>query len=146
MIQWHDEDLRCLELIQLGDRYRRYRLTDTDAETAMAGSLRRYGQLSPLVVCLRAETYEVLDGFKRLAAARTLGLKTLRVRLLEADERLAKAAIYGLNATGGRPQEWEEAWIVHALVREDGMTQVEVADSWAGTRAGCADGWPWSRS
>ncbi len=128
MIQWHDEDLRCLELIQLGDRYRRYRLTDTDAETAMAGSLRRYGQLSPLVVCLRAETYEVLDGFKRLAAARTLGLKTLRVRLLEADERLAKAAIYGLNATGGRPQEWEEAWIVHALVREDGMTQVEVAE------------------
>jgi len=43
MIQWHDEDLRCLELAQVGDRYRRYRLTDTDAETAMAGSLRRYG-------------------------------------------------------------------------------------------------------
>ena len=41
---------------------------------------------------------------------------------------LAKAAIYGLNDTGRRPQEWEEAWIVHALVREDGMTQVEVAE------------------
>jgi ParB-like chromosome segregation protein Spo0J len=94
----------------------------------MAGSLRRYGQLSPLVVCLREETHEVLDGFKRLAAARALGLKTLRTRLLEADERMAKAAIYGLNDTGRRPQEWEEAWIVHALVREDGMTQVEVAD------------------
>ena len=34
----------------------------------------RYGQLTPLVVCLREETFEVLDGFKRLAAARTLGL------------------------------------------------------------------------
>ena len=128
MALWHDEDVRLLDVAQLGDRYRRYRFTDPDAETAMAGSLRRYGQLSPLVVCLREETHEVLDGFKRLAAARALGLKTLRARLLEADERMAKAAIYGLNDTGRRPQEWEEAWIVHALVREDGMTQVEVAD------------------
>jgi hypothetical protein len=43
-------------------------------------------------------------------------------------EPVAKAAIHGLNQTGRRPQEWEEAWIVHALVREDGMTQVEVAE------------------
>ena len=128
MAQWHDEAVSLLEVAQLGDRYRRYRFSDPEAETAMAGSLRRYGQLSPLVVCLREETHEVLDGFKRLAAARILGLKTLGARLLEADERAAKAAIYGLNDTGRRPHEWEEAWIVHALVREDGMTQVEVAE------------------
>ena len=128
MTQWHKEDVRRLDVARLGDRYRRYRFTDPEAESAMAGSLRRYGQLSPLVVCLREETHEVLDGFKRLAAARILGLKTLGVRLLEADERAAKAAIYGLNDTGRRPHEWEEAWIVHALVREDGMTQVEVAE------------------
>ena len=128
MTQWHNEDVRLLDVARLGDRYRRYRFTDPEAESAMAGSLRRYGQLSPLVVCLREETHEVLDGFKRLAAARILGLKTLGVRLLEADERAAKAAIYGLNDTGRRPHEWEEAWIVHALVREDGMTQVEVAE------------------
>ncbi len=128
MIHWHDEAVQCLDVAHLGDRYRRYRFTDAEAETAMAGSLRRYGQLSPLAVCLRAGIYEVLDGFKRLAAARAIGLKTLTARLLEADERVAKAAIYGLNDTGRRPHEWEEAWIVHALVREDGMTQIEVAD------------------
>ena len=55
-------------------------------------------------------------------------LSTVGTRLLEADERAAKAAIHGLNQTGRRTQEWEEAWIVHALVREDGMTQVEVAE------------------
>src|SRR5262249_44555593 len=43
-------------------------------------------------------------------------------------ERMAKAAIYGLNHAGGRTREIEEAWIVHALVREDGLTQVEVAE------------------
>ena len=47
---------------------------------------------------------------------------------MEADERTAKAAIYGLNRAGGRTRELEEAWIIQALVREDGMSQVEVAE------------------
>ena len=47
---------------------------------------------------------------------------------MEADERTVKAAIYGLNRAGGRTRELEEAWIIHALVREDGMSQVEVAE------------------
>ena len=128
MADWHAGEVRFPTLTQLGERYRRYRLPDPDAETAMTGSVRRYGQLTPLVACLREETYEVLDGFKRLAAARTLGLKTVGTRVLEADERRAKAAIFGLNQTGRRTQEWEEAWIVHALVRDDGLTQVEVAE------------------
>jgi ParB/RepB/Spo0J family partition protein len=128
MADWHAGETRFLAVAALGERYRRYRLPDPDAETAMAGSFRRYGQLTPIVVCLREETHEVLDGFKRLAAARALGLSTVGTRLLEADERAAKAAIHGLNQTGRRTQEWEEAWIVHALVREDGMTQVEVAE------------------
>ena len=69
MADWHAGDIRFLAVAQLGERYRRYRLPDPDAETAMAGSFRRYGQLTPVVVCLREETHEVLDGFKRLAAA-----------------------------------------------------------------------------
>jgi ParB-like chromosome segregation protein Spo0J len=72
---------------------------------------------------------ELIDGFKRLGAVRVLGTrKVLSARLLEADERTAKAAIYGLNRAGGRTRELEEAWIVHALVREDGLSQVEVGD------------------
>jgi ParB/RepB/Spo0J family partition protein len=121
-------DVRFMAVDQLRQQYRRYRLPDPEAEAAMAVSLRRYGQQTPLVVCLREETYEVLDGFKRLAAARVLGLKTLTTRSLEADERLAKAAILGLNQIGRRTQDWEEAWIVHALVREDGLTQEQVAE------------------
>ena len=128
MADWHAGEVHLLAVVQLGERYRRYRLPDPGAETAMTGSVQRYGQLTPLVVCLREETYEVLDGFKRLAAARALGLKTVSTRLLEANERLAKAAIFGLNQTGRRTQEWEDAWIVHALVRDDGLTQVEVAE------------------
>ena len=43
------------------------------------------------------------------------------------DERGAKAAMYGLNRTGRHFGDLEEAWLVQALVREDGLSQVEVA-------------------
>jgi ParB-like chromosome segregation protein Spo0J len=95
----------------------------------MAQSLRRWGQCAPLVATLRQERPQVLDGFTRWEAARQVrGMTTLLVRLIEVDDRRAKAAIYGLNQTGRRPHELEEAWLVQALVREDGLTQVEVAE------------------
>ena len=94
----------------------------------MARSLSRYGQLSPIVVFVRQQQPEVLDGFKRLRAARaTDGIKTLSAHRLDVDERGAKAAIYGLNQIGRHLKELEEAWIVFALVREDGLSQVEAA-------------------
>ncbi|MBV8457871.1 MAG: hypothetical protein JO122_14775 [Acetobacteraceae bacterium] len=55
-------------------------------------------------------------------------MTTLLVRLVDLDDRHAKAAIYGLNQTGRRPHELEEAWIVRALVRDDGLSQLEVAE------------------
>jgi ParB-like chromosome segregation protein Spo0J len=128
VLRWANEDLLELKPVEIGERYGRYRLHVLEAERAMAKSLERYGQLSPVIVCRRADRYELIDGFKRLGAARTHGIPHLSARLLEADERSAKAAIYGLNRAGGRTRELEEAWIIHALVREDGMSQVEVAE------------------
>jgi ParB-like chromosome segregation protein Spo0J len=120
-------EVRAVPLSCLGERYRRYRLADPAAEEALARSLLRYGQLAPLTACRRDGEIELLDGFKRRTAAAQLAWPTLSVRLLEVDERQAKAALFGLNCTGRRPNELEEAWIVQALVREDGMAQVDVA-------------------
>jgi len=112
----------------LGQQYRRYRLADPPAEEAMAGSLRRWGQLAPVVACRRQHGLELLDGFKRWTAARQVaGLATLSVRVVEVDERMAKAAILGLNRGQRATRELEEAWVVQALVRDDGLTQVEAA-------------------
>lgn len=122
-------EVRAEPLSVLGECYRRYRLADPHAEQAMMQSLGRWGQLAPLVVCLRGEQWQVVDGFKRLAAARLLDWPTLLVRRLEADdERTVKAAWYGLNRVGQHLQELEEAWLVQALVREDGLSQVETAE------------------
>jgi ParB-like chromosome segregation protein Spo0J len=120
-------EVRAVPLTSLGERYRRYRLADPAAEEAMARSLVRYGQLAPLTACWREGQVELLDGFKRRTAAVQVAWPTLSVRLLDVDERSAKAAIFGLNCTGRRPNELEEAWIVQALVREDGLSQVDVA-------------------
>jgi hypothetical protein len=85
--------------------------------------------MSPVVVFRWQQRYELIDGFKRLAAARTVPEWTsLCARVIEADERTAKAALYGLNRASGKTSELEDAWIVHALVREDGLPQVEVAE------------------
>jgi ParB family transcriptional regulator, chromosome partitioning protein len=149
-MRWQSGEVRPIAVADLGERYRRYRLSDPAAEEALAWSLRRYGQASPVVVCLREAVPELLDGFKRRAAAARAGLRTLSTRVVEADEATAKAAIYGLNRSGHHPSELEEAWIVQALVREDGLTQVQVAEllghhkSWVSRRLAllerlCAD-------
>jgi len=124
-------DIALVELAveEIGSHYGRFRLHTPEAERVMSRSLRRYGQLSPVVVCVREGQYELIDGFKRLGAARQLddGLR-LAARVMEVDDKAAKAAMYGLNRLGGRISELEEAWIVYALVREDGVSQVEVAE------------------
>ena len=125
----HSGHVTPVRLDELGDHFRRYRLRVPQAVQAMAQSLRRWGQCAPIVATLREERPQVLDGFTRWEAARQVrGMTTLSVRLIEVDDRRAKAAIYGLNQTGRRPHELEEAWIVQSLVREDGLSQVEVAE------------------
>jgi ParB/RepB/Spo0J family partition protein len=121
------ENVRALSLTVLGQRYRCYRLADPVAEEAMAGSLRRWGQASPVVACEREGRLEIVDGFKRWSAAPACGWTTLSVKVVTLDERLAKAAILGLNSLQRPTRELEEAWIVQALVREDGLTQQEAA-------------------
>src|SRR6202020_430657 len=98
------------------------------AEEAMAGSLRRWGRLAPVVAYVRDGQFELIDGFKRVRAARQIReLASLSVRVLEVDERTAKAAILGLNRDQRPMRELEEAWVVQGLVRDDGMSHGEAA-------------------
>ena len=125
---WKTDEVRAVTLDSLDERWQRYRLSQPKQEREMAKSLERYGQISPIVICLHEQAHVVIDGFKRLHAARTMkGFGQLHARRMEVDEQGAKAAIYQLNRIGQRPVELEEAWIVHALVREDGLSQVEAA-------------------
>lgn len=61
MANWTAEEYRVLRLEEIDVRYARYRLSALEAEEAMARSLRRYGQISPVVVCLWEEVVGTRD-------------------------------------------------------------------------------------
>jgi ParB-like chromosome segregation protein Spo0J len=122
------DSAHCLDLGDFDLRLERYRIVQPKADSLMARSLSKYGQLAPLVYCVLDDALVLVDGFKRLRASRTLkGLSTLQARRLDVDEHSAKAAIFNLNRVTSRPNELEESWIIYALVHDDGLEQVEVA-------------------
>ena len=65
-------DLIELALADIGEHFARYRLRSAAAERVLQASLRRYGQMSPVVVFPWQGRHELVDGFKRLAAARAV--------------------------------------------------------------------------
>ena len=127
-MSWPIMEVRSVALEDFDERLRRYRLLTPSDQRQMETSLRRDGQIAPVVACLRDEAIVLIDGFKRLTAARALrGFTSLSTRLIEVDEHQAKAAMYRLNLIGRAPRELEEAWIVQSLVHDDGLSQVAVA-------------------
>ena len=128
-LDWQSDETRLLDLERIDERLQRYRLHNANADRAVSRSLERYGQLSPVVVCVQDDRIVLIDGFKRLRAARKIkGITQLHARRMLVNEQSAKAAIYTLNHVGQQPQELEEAWIVYSLVREDGLSQIEAAE------------------
>jgi hypothetical protein len=61
MLRWASDNLLALKPEEIGEHYGRYRLHVPEAERAMAKSLERYGQLSPVVVCRRNNGYELIE-------------------------------------------------------------------------------------
>jgi ParB-like chromosome segregation protein Spo0J len=109
------EELATLRLLPPGD-------------ADMAASLRRFGQLSPLVVYRQGARLEVIDGFRRLRAAGRQGSpSSLRVRPLAVDAPGALGALFALHRGCSGLSELEEGWVVQALVRRHGMAQAQVA-------------------
>jgi ParB-like chromosome segregation protein Spo0J len=123
-----DNSVRSLGLSDFDLRFDRYRIIQPKAELLMARSLAKYGQLAPVVCCQLEGSLVLVDGFKRLRAARTLkGITSLQARLLEVDEQSAKAAIFNLNRITSKLNALEESWVIYALVHDDGLQQIEVA-------------------
>ena len=123
-----DEQVLQLPLPQLGQAFASLRLVDPQAEKLLVQSLKRYGQMSPVVVCSDPSgDYQLLDGFKRLRASQQSGVLTsLRAKVLSVSTRAAKAAMLCLNWTSSSVSALEEGWVVHSLCRNDGLTQLEV--------------------
>jgi len=113
---------------KIGERFAPLRIVEPQAERAMLHSMEKYGQLTPVAVCRIAPGEdELLDGFKRLRAARQLGLTELSARPFDLTIRAGKATMLQLNRVGRAISGIEEALVVHSLYHEDGLNQVEIA-------------------
>lgn len=125
------QDERSAAIATLGDKHASLRLRSPQAQRQMRASLERHGQLTALAVYTHADDQlEIVDGFKRLRAARELGWKELRVRTIGDDAVKAASSIVLLNEAQGLT-ELEEGWICRLLHREHGLPQHEVG-RWLG--------------
>ena len=122
-------------MTEFGDRLAALRLFDATALASMRWSLSTHGQLSPVCAFKGGETLEVYDGFKRLRAARGLGLRELRAVVVDVD--IVEATVHMRELHAGRGlTALEEAWIVRSLHRDHHLTQGAIA-----TRLRCHKSW-----
>src|SRR5882724_419030 len=113
---------RLVAVVDLGEQLSPLRLADACALAAMRASLKQHGQLSPVRVFARGGRIELFDGFKRLRAARALGLRELRAIISDLDVVEATVQMRELHAGRGLTA-LEEAWIVRALHRDHHVSQ-----------------------
>ena len=92
----------------------------------MAHSMKKRGQMTPIVLVGEAKPYILIDGFKRYWAAQNLGLKSLEAMVIHVDLTKAKSMMYLMNRTV-RISFIQEAILVRELVDQDGLKQTEVA-------------------
>lgn len=121
-----DSDERSIETASLRETLAGLRVIGEEAVRPMRQSLRRHGQLSAIVVYRGVDDApEVVDGFKRLRAARELAWRQVRVRALAVDVVGATVALATLNEGHGLT-ELEQAWLCRALYRQHGLGQPEI--------------------
>ena len=106
-------DTEMIEVEALGEHLSALRLCDGDAVTAMRRSLEAHGQLTALVLFSLASRLEIIDGFKRVRAARALGWATLSARIVAVGSVDAKLRLRELH-DGRSLTELEEAWLAAA--------------------------------
>jgi len=107
----------------------------------MKQSLSTHGQLTPLLGAARPEGVELVDGFKRLAAAERLGWPTLELVVRPLDEPGQWATMLLLNRGPSSMTTLEEALVLREIAKT-GLSQSEVADlvtrhkTWVSRRIG----------
>jgi ParB/RepB/Spo0J family partition protein len=90
-------------------------------------SMKVHGQLQPVVARVHEGGIQLIDGYKRLAAAEVLVMDTLQCRLLEIDEFQAKVMLLSYNRTNQSMEVWEEAMILQSLLKGSDLDQRHLA-------------------
>lgn len=129
-----------LEKIDLG--LKKMRMLREEQIRVMMRSMKRNGQLQPVVVRKGEAHYQLIDGFKRYYASEELNRDELQCMVVKADRSQAKAMILAYNKGTHALVEYEEALIVESLKKEDLLSGQEisrllnVSQTWVSRRLG----------
>lgn len=85
-----------LEKIKVGEYAQRVEVED-EAILELAASMRRVGVLVPVVVCRRGDSFVLIAGHRRVAAARSAGLQDIPAVVREAEGSTAKEISFAEN-------------------------------------------------
>jgi len=116
-IRIEDFDLSLMDL----------RLINETRTLQVERSMKVHGQLQPIVARVHEGGIQLIDGYKRLAAAEVLVMDTLECRLLEVDESQAKVMLLSYNRTNQSMEVWEEAMILKSLLEGGDLDQRRLA-------------------
>jgi ParB/RepB/Spo0J family partition protein len=135
---------RTVPLAQIGTTLGRARCPQPSQLGRMRQSLSTHGQMTPVIAVEREGKLELVDGFKRRAAATQMGWNELVVSVRPLDERGQWAAMLTLNRTPGALSVLEEALILRELCHS-GLNQTEIGQllgrhkSWVSRRLGLVE-------
>ena len=108
---------------------------DEEKLQELAGSIKRYGVLQPLLVKKNGSFYEIIAGERRWRASQLAGLKEVPVVLKEYSRQEAMEISLIENVQRADLNPIEEAKAYQQLIREFDLTQEEIAERVAKNRA-----------
>src|SRR5512144_1831596 len=104
-------ETRLVQIAPLGERSSALPLGEATPLTTVRCSLAQHGQLSALTLFAVGDGLEIIDGFKRVRAARALGWSTLLARIDDVGSIDAKLRLRELHDRRGLT-ELEEGRLV----------------------------------
>lgn len=135
---------RPCRLTALGTTLSRARCRQPARIERMKQSLTKHGQLTPLLATSMSHRLELVDGFKRLAAAEMLGWETVETVVRPLDEAGQWATMLLLNRGPSSMTTLEEALVLREIVRT-GLSQADIAElcarhkTWVSRRLGLVE-------
>jgi ParB family chromosome partitioning protein len=118
-----------LEFHQLDRRYEHLRVRHRDHQRRLLASIAACGQQTPIVVVANADRldrYQVIDGYKRIAALEQLGRDTVEAVVWDMSEADALVLERAMRFSE-RETALEEGWLLAELQQRFGYSLEELA-------------------
>ncbi len=98
----------------------------SEPDDALIASVREHGVIEPVIVRIGDDGYELVAGFRRLAAARVVGLETIPARVMDLTDRQYREFQLLENELRQELDPLERARALKGLIEEHGLTQQQV--------------------